>query len=417
VNLVIPEIISSHVEEAGSLFERRGALLEGAQIRLKDIQRTFEDRIAAHLDALAVADEHAWQFCEASLDEPSPGAVCTAAVRALEDSRPDRLDKLFALSGAIPETRIGLIWALGWVARDRLQGLGARLIDSQDPLKRAIGMAACSMHRVDPRLVSGGWLTDVDTSVRARALRLVGEVGSEEAVPVCLAALNDSDPECRFWAAWSAVLLGNRGRALEVVRDVSLTAGPRRARAFQIALQAMKGAAAHELLRLLAEDRKETRRVIQGSGIAGDPKYVPWLIRRMADPKTSRSAGEAVALITGCDLKGMRLDGLPPIEAESGPNDDPEDPNVETDPDDDLPWPDQQKIEQWWSANGSRFHEGTRYFMGAPVTREHCIDVLKNGYQRQRVLAAHYLCLLDPGTPLFNTNAPCWRQQRLLAAM
>ena len=74
------------------------------------------------------------------------------------------------------------------------------------------------------------------------------------------------------------------------------------------------------------------------------------------------------------------------------------------------------------SENGGRptaaaSRQGTRYFMGAPVTREHCIDVLKNGYQRQRILAAHYLCLLEPGTPLFNTSAPAWRQQRLLADM
>ena len=87
------------------------------------------------------------------------------------------------------------------------------------------------------------------------------------------------------------------------------------------------------------------------------------------------------------------------------------------DPDDGLPWPDVQKIEAWWHANGTHFQKGTRYFMGQPVTREHCIDVLKNGYQRQRILAAHYLCLLEPGTPLFNTSAPAWRQQRLLAAM
>jgi hypothetical protein len=60
---------------------------------------------------------------------------------------------------------------------------------------------------------------------------------------------------------------------------------------------------------------------------------------------------------------------------------------------------------------------GQRYFMGAPVTWEHCLDVLKHGYQRQRILAAHYLCLLRPGTPLFNTSAPAWRQQRLLAQM
>jgi hypothetical protein len=55
--------------------------------------------------------------------------------------------------------------------------------------------------------------------------------------------------------------------------------------------------------------------------------------------------------------------------------------------------------------------------MGQPVTKEHCIQVLKTGYQRQRILAAQYLCLLEPGTPLFNTAAPAWRQQRLLAAM
>jgi hypothetical protein len=55
--------------------------------------------------------------------------------------------------------------------------------------------------------------------------------------------------------------------------------------------------------------------------------------------------------------------------------------------------------------------------MGAPITRDLCIAVLEHGYQRQRILAAHYLCLLEPGTPLFNTGAPAWRQQRLLAQM
>jgi hypothetical protein len=42
---------------------------------------------------------------------------------------------------------------------------------------------------------------------------------------------------------------------------------------------------------------------------------------------------------------------------------------------------------------------------------------LKTGFQRQRIAAAEYLTLLAPGTPLFNTAAPAWRQQRLLAKM
>jgi uncharacterized protein (TIGR02270 family) len=177
------------------------------------------------------------------------------------------------------------------------------------------------------------------------------------------------------------------------------------------------GSAAHRVLTDLAGDPKELRWLIQGSGIAGDPMYVPWLIRQMADTKTARVAGEAFTLITGADLDRKQLEGNRPAEVDSGPNDDPDDLNVAMDPDDGLPWPDPQKVDKWWAANGSRFQKGTRYFMGAPVTREHCIEVLKNGYQRQRILAAHYLCLLEPGTPLFNTSAPAWRQQRLLAKM
>jgi uncharacterized protein (TIGR02270 family) len=82
-----------------------------------------------------------------------------------------------------------------------------------------------------------------------------------------------------------------------------------------------------------------------------------------------------------------------------------------------LPWPDVERISAWWQANGHRFAPGTRYFMGEPPSAAHCLDVLKNGFQRQRMAAAIYLCLLKPGTPLFNCAAPAWRQQRLLAKM
>jgi uncharacterized protein (TIGR02270 family) len=184
-----------------------------------------------------------------------------------------------------------------------------------------------------------------------------------------------------------------------------------------LALQAMSLSASHGLLQQLGGDQQQRRWLIQGSGIAGDPKYVPWLLGHMANEETARLAGEAFSLITGVDLGESKLDGERPENFESGPNGDPDDPNVDMDQDEGLPWPDPKTIEIWWAANGNRFQSGSRYFIGAPVTREHCIDVLKNGYQRQRILAAHYLCLLEPGTPLFNTSAPAWRQQRLLAKM
>ena len=131
----------------------------------------------------------------------------------------------------------------------------------------------------------------------------------------------------------------------------------------------------------------------------------------------ARLAGEAFTLVTGLDLSAHALDAPAPDHFEGGPTDDPEDVNVDMDPDEGLPWPNAPRIEEWWSTNAGRFVEGERYFMGAAVTREHCLAVLKSGYQRQRILAAHYLCLLNPGTPLFNTSAPAWRQRKLLAGM
>jgi uncharacterized protein (TIGR02270 family) len=179
--------------------------------------------------------------------------------------------------------------------------------------------------------------------------------------------------------------------------------------------QAMSVTAAHEAMRRLAVDSGQIRWVIEGSGIVGDSGYVPWLIKHMTDVRTARLAGQAFTLITGVNFDQSGLEASRPEGFDAGPNDDPDDPNVDRDMDDGLPWPDPTRTEKWWAANKSRFPRGTRYFMGAPVSREHCIDVLKNGDQRQRILAAQHLCLLEPGTPLFNTSAPAWRQQRKFA--
>jgi len=54
--------------------------------------------------------------------------------------------------------------------------------------------------------------------------------------------------------------------------------------------------------------------------------------------------------------------------------------------------------------------------MGEPLNAENCQRVLRTGYQRQRIAAALYLSLLNPGTPLFEWRAPARRQQRLLAS-
>lgn len=321
------------------------------------------------------------------------------------------------LSEAVPETTSGLIAALGCVERNLLTGLGKDLLTSPAPFRRRLGLAACRLHRADPgpRLMIG--LRDTDSGVRAEALRTAGVLGKHELASTCADAVLDDHPDTQFWAAWSAVFLGSRGAVLDALTRASLQSGTLRARAFSLLLQTITTSAAHRVLQELAKDARALRWLIRGSGIVGDPAYATFLISHMRNDETARLAGEAFSLITGTDLALLDLERKPPENFESGPNDDPDDPNVDMDPDDGLPWPDTEKIEKWWAGNSSRFEKGQRYFMGAPVTRAHCIDVLKHGYQRQRILAAHYLCLLEPGTPLFNTSAPAWRQQRLLATL
>ena len=117
--------------------------------------------------------------------------------------------------------------------------------------------------------------------------------------------------------------------------------------------------------------------------------------------------------MTGLDLAYLDMDRKPPENVDTLDSD-PDLESVAMDEDDGLPWPDPDKIAVWWQGNAQRFTRGTRYFMGAPPSPAHCLSVLRDGCQRQRVVAAEYLVLMTPGTPMFNTSAPAWRQQRWL---
>ena len=412
----IPLVIQQHAEEAAHLRHMRSTLASAPHVKLHHLRR-LDDRLAAHLDGLAVAGEYGSSLCEAALESPGVGEVFAAAVRAIEEKDERRLDKLFALVGTVPEAQPGLISAFGWVSAPYLEGTIATLLASIEPFRRQAGITACVMHRVDPGATLTQSLTHPEPQLRARALRAASESGRRDLLAACMSALQDEDVGARFWAAWSAVLLGDREKALRVLESFVLLPNAFRQRPLLLLLRVLDLPSAQRLLKTIAQDPVNKRLLIQGAGIAGDPQYLPWLIGQMVDDPFARLAGESFSTITGLDLAYLDLERNPPEGIELGPNDNPEDDNVAMDEDDSLPWPDPEKMQAWWDANKSRFADGVRYFMGAPVTRNHCIHVLKEGYQRQRIAAAEYLCLLEPGTQLFPTSAPAWRQQRWLAKM
>jgi uncharacterized protein (TIGR02270 family) len=412
----VVDVVRQHVEDAAILYANRSSLLAAPHARLINLRR-FDDRLAAHLDGLAVAGTGSWALCEEALELLTQGALFTMTIRAIGERRQEYLQRLFALAQTDADASPGLIAAFGWSEAADLRGIVPALLSASDPYQKHVGIACSAMHRVDPGLLSARWLENPDLPVRARALRTAGELGKRESMSALNAALDDESPVARFWAAWAAVLLGDRHNALDCLKADAVAQGPLQPRAFQLALQAMSIADSHAMLQQLAADPINARLLVQGAGFSGDPTYVPWLIGHMADDKLARIAGESFCMIAGTDLAELDLERDPPDEMQAGPNDDPEDDTVDMDADEDLPWPDQTLVQAWWAKHGPRFTPGVRHFVGAPLSRNHCIDVLRNGYQRQRIAAAYHLCLLNPGTPLFEWRAPAWRQQRELAQL
>ena len=80
----IPVVVQQHQEESASLRATRESLVRAPHVRLHHLRR-LDDRIAAHLDGLAVAGEFGSGLCEAALESPGIGEVFAATVRAIED--------------------------------------------------------------------------------------------------------------------------------------------------------------------------------------------------------------------------------------------------------------------------------------------------------------------------------------------
>ena len=408
--MIIEQIVSQHAEESAFLWLLRDQAVRAPHYTLEDIA-ALEQRIQAHLDGLRVAGTAAWSLCEEGLQQAEAGEVFAAACLALEASEEAWLSRVLETVVAAPESIRGLVSALGWVPKQRLQGLVVHWLESQESLYRLLGISACAIQRVDCGAYLQHALDDPEPGIRARALRSVGEIGRLDLLPTLGEHLEDEDGASRFWAAWSSTLLGS-GDGIQVLQRQVEEAGDRKGAALAIVLRAMEREAAMRGVGSLSGDAAFQRLVVQAAGIIGDPVTVPWLIHQMETPALARVAGESFSLITGVDIAYQDLEGDWPDGFEAGPTERAEDEDVAMDPDEDLPWPDPAATAAWWSEHHDRYPAGQRLLCGRPVSPGVCVEVLQQGYQRQRRAAALELALSSPDRALFNTSAPAWKQQR-----
>jgi uncharacterized protein (TIGR02270 family) len=408
---IIAHIVEQHAEEAAFLWLLRDAAVDAPHYALRHLAR-LDERVEAHIDGLRVAGDPGWEIALAQLAQHrEAGEVFAAGVLALESQDQAKIGQVIAVVEAAPEATRGLISALGWLRPESLRGLVKSFLDDASPIRRMLGLAACSVHRVDPHSYLGRLLADDAPLVRARALRLAGELGRAELNQELRNAVQDPDETCRFWAAWSAGLIGERGPAIPILQQHAEGTGIHKWRALDLVLRIMPQTDAMVWLRGLNSDARHARLAVRACGILGDPAFVPWLIGRMELPELARAAGESFSMITGLDLAYDDLEKDAPEGFQAGPTDNPADENVALDPDEDLPWPDPALLQQWWQDNGARFAAGTRHLLGRPLSPDACQHALTAGFQRQRRAAAFELSLVRPDAQLLNWRCMAKSQQ------
>jgi uncharacterized protein (TIGR02270 family) len=409
---VIADIIAQHAEEAAFLWLQRQRAVSDPHYDLADLA-ALDQRLEANLDGLRIAAEPGWRICQDAMTAKEPGEIFTAGVLAFESGIPDRMDALLAAVVQNAGLQRALHSALGWIDFARIAEPLEKLLNAEMVFLKRIGLSVCAIQRHDPGPMLAACISHADPRIRSRALKAAGELGRLDLLPLVLQYLDDQDEKSRFYAAWSSLLLGDPS-AVARLREMTDAGSVYSPRACNLAVRRMDEPQALQWLQRLATRQDAVRWAVSGCGALGDPQAVPWLMEIMQVPELARPAGEAFAMITGVDIAYEDLEGEPPAGFEAGPSEDPEDENVEMDPDEDLPWPRVDRIRQWWHDHGPSFKGSERYLAGRPISADHCSKVLAGGFQRQRISAALEMALMHPGRPLFETRARGVLQQSLL---
>jgi len=401
---IIEEIVDQYFEEASFLWSQRDAAVTSPIYSLTDLAY-LDERVEAHIDGLRVAGDYGWSLCEAGIAEDEPGTVFTATIIAFESGDEKRIELVTDAGCGSKAAFRAMVSGLGWMKTRQFNSAITQLVSAKSRPYRRLGIAACGIRRINPRTYLDKAINSADNLLKAAALKAAGELKRIDLSGQLQGHFEHEDDACRFAAAKSAVLLGDRS-AMDILSTFVLSQSEYTLPAMQVALRVSDGQTARTWLKALSRNPDQRRLMLTGAGITGDPAYIPMLLKQMGSPEYARGAGEAFSMITGVDLTDQQLDAEWPEGFEAGPNDDIEDDDVGMDVDEDLPWPDADLINQWWKQNGSAFPAGSRYLAGVSVSPDTCAAILKTGNQRQRQAAALELALSQADTPYPNTKAP-----------
>ncbi len=361
-------------------------------------------RIQAQLDALMSSPEQSWEWCVSALEFQQPGEMFTASIVAFRSLDVKKIQHVVETASTDERLIPALISALACLPGKRVNSWVKKFLTSKDLSHKYIAIAASSVRREDPGEILSKILNREDcianVSLYARCMRLIGELKRRDLGAYLAAGMASENIDVKFWAVWSAILLGDKN-AVSELKPYVMSDGDLKTRAIDVAFRVLSIDEGRQWISELAKDPANQRIVIYASGVFGDPHVIDWLVQQMANPVSTRIAGEAFSNITGVNLDEhkLALDELPNLD-ELLPEESAED--VELDDDEDLPFPDIDKVSAVWQKYKQRFVSGQRYFMGQPPSADYLSHIYSVGNQRQRRAAALELSLLQPARYLLN---------------
>ncbi len=413
----IEEVVYTHAVDAAFLYYQRQIASTAPNYQLSELAE-IDNKIIAHLEGLHLAGQKALPAYTDDMDTEAGDAFVLASVAARHGS--DALEAVVDSLEGTPEAIEGVIAALSWLPL----ALAAPIVDrwnlSIDVARRCMGLGGAIAHRHPVRQLLSEAAMHGDARLRRIAIAGAGELGQDDMQPYVQRCMADEDPDCRFQARRSSLLLRMPSAAGSLIEPM-LSGEPEAEDACRLAMRYLPADAARELQANLSADAKTARLGIIGAGVMGDPAYVPWLIGAMATPEYSRIAMDAITTITGVNVEDENLDGDIPDGFKEGPTADPDDSDIEVPDDDDIEWPNPAAVAAWWQDHGSkRFTTGTPYLFGEKRDRAGLRTVLASGNQRVRALAAFELAQTRKDrasgpSSIFDTTAPVARQRAVMA--
>lgn len=406
IPIAVPYLVEQHAQEAAFLWTSRDRATNSPAYDLDDLCQ-LDRRVEAQVDGLRIAGDVGWELALEELElEMDPGAAFVAARLALELGNTKGFAAVLDLVEGEPAAWRAVPSAIGFCAFETVEKVLAALVaDSVPAAMRRMGIAGYAAHRRHPGPALGWALSDGDQALRLRGLKAVGELGDLALLDVVRAALTDDDHEVRFWAARSAMLLGDAA-ATDPLIKLAEAGDPISEEAARLAATALDAGAANAWIRDL-DARGHRRAALRAAAASGATALVPWLTSLVEDTEHARLVGHALYAITGTPIDDA-------LEADGPDGDDDEedfegdgDEDLELAFDDDLPWPDPEAVNAAFAAVEP---SSDKVLLGKPCTPEWIADVLRLGMQPQREVAAWLSCRTAPGTALADVRAPGFRQ-------